>query len=88
MVRPANRSRNRRHVTRKTPGARKVVHYVERKPQRAHCSKCKKVLPGMPKARPIKMQNVSKSSKRPERPYAGILCSACMRREIISKSHS
>jgi len=46
------------------------------------------VLPGMPKARPIKMQNVSKSSKRPERPYAGILCSACMRREIISKSHS
>jgi len=88
MVRPAKRSRSLRHVARKTPGGRKVIHFVEKKPKKPHCAKCKTPLSGTARQRPIKMQNMSKSSKKPARPYAGTLCSACMRREIIKKARA
>jgi len=34
------------------------------------------------------MQNMAKSRKRPERPYAGMLCSRCMRAEIKKMARS
>jgi large subunit ribosomal protein L34e len=33
----------------------------------------------------LKMKNMPKSSKRPERPYGGVLCSACTRKLLKSK---
>ncbi|KHO46825.1 MAG: 50S ribosomal protein L34e, large subunit ribosomal protein L34e [archaeon GW2011_AR3] len=83
MVRPARRSRSLRHVTRRAPGGRNVTHYVEKMPKKAHCANCGVALSGVARARPMKIQNMAKSQKRPERPYAGMLCSKCMRRKII-----
>jgi len=45
---------------------------------------CGKVLHGVASARPYKMAKLSKTEKRPERPYAGMLCSSCMRLKIKS----
>jgi large subunit ribosomal protein L34e len=86
MVKPAKRSRSIRNIRRKAPGGRNVLHFTEKKPKRAHCAECGSVLPGVPRQRPVRMQNLSKSSKRPERPYAGMLCSQCMRKAIVGQA--
>ena len=61
------------------------THYKRRKPARAKCSQCKKVLLAVPNKIPSKMQNMPKTAKRPERPYGGKLCSKCMR-ELIKEN--
>jgi large subunit ribosomal protein L34e len=82
MVAGRHKSKTFRKVFVRTPGAKTVVHYRKRKPQKAHCAACSKVLPGVASKRPYKMKNLPKTKKRPERPYAGMLCSRCMRAKI------
>ncbi|MBU2562014.1 MAG: 50S ribosomal protein L34e [Nanoarchaeota archaeon] len=86
MVQPSRRSRTLRRVHRRTPGSRTVLHFKKRKPAKAICSQCGKVLAGVPRERPYKMQRLPKTKKRPERPYGGRLCSACARRAIIASA--
>jgi len=86
MVKPNQRSRTFRRVYRKTPGGRTVLHHVKRKPSKAICSECGKVLCGVPRERPYKMQRMAKTKKRPERPFGGMLCSKCSRLKIIAKA--
>jgi len=66
----------------KTPGGKTVTHFKKRKPKTAHCSNCKAILKGVARERPTKMRNISKTKKRPERPFPN-LCSNCMREKII-----
>lgn len=70
----------------KTPGGRVNVHYRERKPSRAICGNCQKPLAGVPRERPAKLGKMSKSARRPERPYGGVLCSACTRQLVKQKA--
>lgn len=72
----------------KTPGGKTTLHYKKRKPSKAQCGKCGKILAGVPRERPHKMQNLAKTKKRPERPYGGVLCSACSRVLIKTKARS
>ena len=80
------KSRTLRRVFVRTPGGRVTVHYKERKPKKASCANCGKVLAGMARGRPVQIGKLPKSKRRPERPYGGVLCSACMRAEIIKKA--
>jgi large subunit ribosomal protein L34e len=66
----------------RTPGGRTVTHYLERKNAAAKCASCKKPLFGTPRARDSGIAKLTKSEKRPERPFGGNLCSSCSRREI------
>lgn len=77
-----HRTRTYRRVKVKTPGARLKIHYRKRKPKMAHCAHCKKELKGVPRDLPYKIRKLSKTKKRPERPFGGYLCSECMRKEI------
>lgn len=77
-----HRTRTYRRVKVKTPGGRLKTHYRKRKPKIAHCAYCKKELKGVPKNLPCKIRKLSKTERRPERPYGGNLCSGCMRKEI------
>ncbi|MFH1828044.1 MAG: 50S ribosomal protein L34e [Nanoarchaeota archaeon] len=70
----------------KTPGGRTTIHYRERKPGKAICGNCKKQLSGLPRERPAKIASIPKSARRPERPYGGVLCSACTRSLLRSKA--
>jgi large subunit ribosomal protein L34e len=54
-----------------------------RKPSNAKCGVCGAILSGVPRERPYKMQKLPKTKKRPERPFGGVLCSACSRRKIM-----
>jgi len=86
MPAPRQRSRSFRRVYVRTPGSKVVVHYRKRKPKIAHCSSCKGTLKGIPRERPYKMENMPKTKKRPERPYAGVLCTKCMRQFFREKA--
>ena len=88
MPEPYKRSRSLRRLQVKVPGGRTALHYKERKPGKAKCGKCGVLLKGVPRERPIKMHNLPKTKKRPERPYGGNLCSKCMRTLIVEKARA
>ena len=81
-----HKSRSLRRVSRKLPGGKVTIQYKRRKPSRAKCSDCGKPLMGVPRELPSKMKTLSKTEKRPERPYGGVLCSKCMRSKIIKET--
>jgi large subunit ribosomal protein L34e len=86
MVAPRFRSRSLRRVFVKTPGGKTVLHHRRRKPAKAECAKCAIVLKGVPRDIPGKIKKLSKTQRRPERPYGGVLCSKCMRLTFIEKA--
>lgn len=81
MPRPSRRSRTLRRIHVKTSKG-SVLKYAKRKPSKAHCATCGQVLHGVASERPYKISKMSKTEKRPDRPYAGQLCSRCMRIKI------
>ncbi|MBI2657873.1 50S ribosomal protein L34e [Candidatus Woesearchaeota archaeon] len=85
MPKPSLRSRSLRRVFRKVPGNRVSLQYKKKKPKSARCGGCGAVLKGVPRELPFRMRNMAKTKKRPERPFGGVLCSRCMRQQIVSK---
>ena len=85
MPAPRLRSRSLRKIYVKVPGGGTNIHFKKKKPKTAKCGKCGDLLKGIPREFPFRMRRMAKTSKRPERPYGGILCSKCMRLEIIKK---
>lgn len=85
MPAPRLRSRSLRRAFRKVPGGRVSIHFKKKKPKAARCGNCGAALKGVPRELPFKMRSMAKTKKRPERPYGGVLCSRCMRNEIIKK---
>lgn len=81
MVRGMFKSRTLARVFKKTPGGETKVHYNKRKPSHAKCP-CGARLSGVPRERPYVMKSLSKTEKRPDRPYGGNLCSSCTREKI------
>lgn len=88
MVTGSKRSRTFRRVFVRTPGSRTVKHYRKRQPSKPQCAACGCVLLGVARARPFKIRNMPKTEKRPQRPFGGVLCSACSRKEIIKRARS
>lgn len=82
MTSPRFRSRTYRRVFIKVPGNKVNIHYKKRKPSKAQCGNCGISLAGVPRGRPLRIRNLPKTMKRPERPYGGVLCSSCMRNKI------
>ena len=85
MVAPRLRSNTLREVKKKTPGGKVTVHYEPKKPSKSKCAACGRPLHGTPRLRPSLISKLSKTEKRPERPYGGYLCSSCMRELIKIK---
>jgi large subunit ribosomal protein L34e len=83
MVKPMLRTRARKKVQVKTPGGRNVRHTKEGKPSKKTCGRCGINLGGVPSEVSSVMRNMAKSEKVPSRPYAGVLCSACVERLVI-----
>lgn len=81
-----HKSRTFRRVKIKTPGGKNKTHYRIRKPKKLTCHKCKKPLHGIPHLIHSKFKNLAKTKKRPQRPFGGVLCSSCSRKEIIYRT--
>ena len=79
MPRPALRSRSLRRVYVRTPGGNTVIHYERKKNGKAHCAICGAELNGV---KTNDLHKFSKTEKRPERKYGGVVCSRCLERLI------
>ncbi|OYT39883.1 MAG: 50S ribosomal protein L34e [Desulfurococcales archaeon ex4484_58] len=82
MPRPSQRTRSRRRVYVRTPGGRLVIHYEPRRPNIARCAICGRPLNGVPRLRPVELNKLAKTEKRPERPYGGVICPSCLARLV------
>ena len=86
MPRPALRSRSFRKMKKHLPGGVSIIHYLKRRPSNAKCSNCGSQLHGVARERPSILKKMSKSKKKPSRPYGGNLCTKCTREEMKNKA--
>ena len=86
MVSGKHKSRSLRKVFVKTPGGKTKIHYRSKKPKKPICAEDGTQLHGIPRLKASKMKNLSKSKKRPSRPFAGVLSSKAMRRKMKEKA--
>ena len=82
MPQPNRRSRTYRRVKRKLPGNTIKLHYKLKKPKAHSCGACGRALAGTVRERPAKLASYSKTQRRPQRPFSGVLCSKCSREKI------
>ncbi|MFX1511005.1 MAG: 50S ribosomal protein L34e [Promethearchaeota archaeon] len=88
MPPPVRRTKGQKTRKIKTPGARLATHYSRRGKNSVNCGICKKPLQGISKGRISDIRSLSKSSKRPNRPYGGQLCSNCLKTAIEENLYS
>ena len=67
----------------RTPGGRLVMHETRKRHGDAVCAICGGILLGVRTGSKVEIGKLSRSERRPERPFGGVLCSACTR-NIIS----
>jgi large subunit ribosomal protein L34e len=82
------KSRKWKKVKVKLPGGRVTTHFRKPKPNIARFGNCGKPLHGIPRMRQSKFKNLAKTEKRPERPFGGVLCSACMKKLVAAKART
>jgi large subunit ribosomal protein L34e len=56
--------------------------YTRRKPKVGTCPRTGEKLKGVPRELPVKMKNLAKTEKRPQRPFGGVLSSKASRQEL------
>ena len=74
------KSRTFRRKQVRTVNGTKTV-YVRRKPNAPRCAVTKKRLHGIPRGNAIDIKKLSKTQKRPQRPFGGVLSSSAARDE-------
>jgi len=84
MVRPG--LRRMKKVKRKTPGG--LLRFIfRRKMYSKHkCAICSGELAGVPRGKPAVIGRLTKSKRRPTRPFGGQLCSKCTRKIVALKA--
>ena len=82
MVRPSLRSGKRK--IRKTPKQHYKIISVKKKHNKPVCAECGAILHGTARGSPHEVRKLSKSQRRPSRPYGGYLCSRCLTRRIMN----
>lgn len=86
MSKPRERSRSLRRIQKKLPGGRLAKVFKPRKHKRKACPVYGTILPGVARGRPSEIRKLSKSERRPERPFGGVLGSQAMRDVFVKKA--
>lgn len=71
---------------RTTPSGKHTVIRMSKKPSSRKCALCGGILHGVPKRGAGGLSKMSKTEKRPERVFGGVLCSGCVTRVLIEKT--
>ena len=85
MVAGNKKSRTTKRMNVRVPSGKSVVKYKAEKPAIAKCQLTGQKLNGVPRASKKELQHMSKSQKRPSRPFGGALSPAAMKRVLISR---
>ena len=75
----------RRIIYYRTPGGETRIRYEREIPKKHRCPLCGRKLFGVIRGIPSFVKKFSKTEKRPQRPYGGVLCPKCMRRVMKIK---
>lgn len=86
MVRGQFKSRTFRRIFRRTPGGKSVLRYLRRKPSQPKCAETGQVLPGVARGTPGQIKKLTRSQRKPSRPFAGFLSSKAARRTHIKNA--
>lgn len=62
--------------------------YERRKPKVGSCHVTGETLKGVPRVLPVRMKNMSKTEKRPQRPFGGVLSSKASREELKKRARA
>ncbi len=73
-------------LQRRTPGGKTVTHKKKKKTGKHKCAICHDLLHGTPRGSPVEIGKLSKTERRPSRPFGGQLCSKCSRIVIRLKA--
>ncbi len=84
MVHGANKSGSRKRVFVRTT-SKTAVRYQEKRPSKPHCT-CGRILQGTARGTRVDMKRLSKTEKRPSRPYGGHLCSVCAKKALRAQA--
>lgn len=84
MVRPG--LRRMKQVKQKTPGGKLKTAYRRKMYSKHKCGICGGELAGVPRGKPVVIKRLTKSKRRPTRPFGGQLCSKCSRKVIAMKA--
>lgn len=84
MVRPSLRGQKRTRVC--MPGGRSKLVYRREKYGSPQCALCGNVLIGVPSGSASKIHKLTRSQRKPTRPFGGQLCSKCFRKVIAMKA--
>jgi len=76
MAQSKTKSRTFRRIRRRNVSGI-VTKYTRRRPSKAHCAVCGEILHGVSSG--LHIAKTSKTERRPERPFGGMLCSGCSR---------
>jgi large subunit ribosomal protein L34e len=71
------RGRSAKARQRVSPGGRRTKIYKLKKPSPALCGLCHARLNAVPRRAPPELGKLSKTERRPERLFGGVLCSRC-----------
>jgi large subunit ribosomal protein L34e len=69
----------RRKTYKKLPGGKTVIKIVQRTPSKPRCATSGQILHGVARGSNTARKKMSKSSKRPQRPYGGVYSSKVSR---------
>jgi large subunit ribosomal protein L34e len=84
MVESKIKSRTFRRVKRKTPRGEVVIHFERKNQKKPVCGVCGAILQGIKHTSQKDINKLSKTQRRPERAFGGVLCSKCSREKIKS----
>lgn len=77
---------HRKKVTQvKTPGGQMVYHFRRKPYGRPQCALCGEGLLGVPRGSPAAIKKLTKTQRRPTRPFGGQLCTVCTRKAVSLK---
>ena len=84
MVRPG--LRRMKSVKKRIPSGKVKTVYRRGVYSKHKCAICSAELAGTPRGKPIKIQRLTRSKRRPTRPFGGQLCSKCTRKIVALRA--
>ncbi|HEW64162.1 50S ribosomal protein L34e [Fervidicoccus fontis] len=86
MPRPSQRTNSKAKVKIRTPGGINKIHYKERKRSLHRCMYCGRPLGGTPNGSYVEIKRLSKTKKRPNRIFGGVVCPECLAKIIKNEA--
>ncbi len=84
-MRGNQRSHSMARIKTRLPGNNTTIHFIRRRPKHQHCPITGQILHGVPRLRPAQVGKLTKTQRRPSRPYGGKISHTALSAAIKAK---